>query len=200
MSEAEGTAEPAPMDVDTGNTVENAPEASDAPPDLVASIDSFLDNLPLPLSHHSGVFAAVGIANMDHFHLLAQLPKRSLDQFVAVVRERGLSFMESLVLRSALNGLRQPSADPQARAEPMTIEEWLRQVGPCMVRHAKVFGDLGIETAHIPVLAQLDAESFQEFENALNTAGLAWIDRFAIAAKIRDDTPPNVKQEPLIVA
>ncbi len=191
-----------PLDTETGSVVENAPQKPSPPDPGLAGIDSFLSSLPLSLAHRTTVFAAVGVANMDHFRLLAQLPKRSLDKFVAVVRERGLSFMESLVLRSALNGLRQPSVDPQAQAQAdaTTIEAWLKQIGPSMVRHAPVFGDLGIDIEHVPVLAQLDADTFQEFENALGAAGLAWLDRFVIAAKIRDGGLPDVKQEPLLVA
>ncbi|KAM5535863.1 hypothetical protein V8D89_010481 [Ganoderma adspersum] len=170
------------------------------PPEDLADTDSFLSSLPLSLSRHTTVFTTMGVTNRDHFRLLSRLPKCSLDKFLATVRERGLSFMESLVLRSALNGLRQPSENPQAQADATTIEAWLEHIGPSVVRHAHVFRDLGIDSEHVPVLAQLDAETFQEFENALETAGLTWVDRVVITAKIRDDGRQDVQQEPLLVA
>lgn len=187
------------LNVEAGAIVSKNDSQRPSPQDP-ADTYSFLGSLPLSLSHHAAIFTAVGITNRDHFRLLAQLPKRSLDIFFTTVREHGLSFMESLVLRSALNGLRQSSEDSQGRVDVTTIEAWLEQIAPSMGRHAQVFRDLGIDFVHIPVLAQLDAETFQEFENALDTAGVAWIDRFVITAKIRDDGRLDVRQEPLLVA
>ncbi|PIL31348.1 hypothetical protein GSI_06046 [Ganoderma sinense ZZ0214-1] len=193
MNDAAAPSKPLkPLDAEAGSTVsENT--VKEPPPRDPASTGTFLSSLPLPLSHHVAVFTAVGVTNRDHFRLLARLPKPDLDKFLTTVRERGLSFMESLVLRCALNGLRQPSEAVQAQGGPTTIEAWLEQMGPSMAHHAHVFRDLGIDIEHVPVLAQLDPETFQEFENALDAAGLTWIERFVITAKIRDGGRPDAK-------
>ncbi|TBU40018.1 hypothetical protein BD309DRAFT_871145 [Dichomitus squalens] len=77
-----------------------------------------------------------------------------------------LTSIESLIPRTAVNSLRQRLPD---QAEPQTIEAFLQQISPSMGRHAQVFRDLGIDVPRVPVLAQLDGESYLEFEDALVT-------------------------------
>ena len=178
-------------------TAVQKPELASKPALDPSSIESFLDNLPLSLLHHSSLFASVGITTAEHLRPLSQLPKRSVNEFITVMRERGLSFMESLVLRTALNALRQPPLD--GWTEPRTIEAFLQQISPPMGRHAQVFRDLGIDIAHVAILAELDAESYHEFEGALEAGGLTWIERFVIRAKICSIVQPELP-EPLLTA
>ena len=94
-----------------------------------------------------------------------------------------MTFMESLVLRHALNALRgeSPPALAPSDSGPDTIAAFLERVGgPAMARHVPTFAELGVDVVHLPVLARLDAESYGEFEEALIQKGLTWVERFLV--------------------
>ena len=154
----------------------------------------------MSLSRHTHLLTNLGITDMGYVDSLAHMPKRSLDEFVALLQERGFSFMEALVLRNALGDRRRASSPhPEPRVEPTSIETFLARLRPSMAHHAPIFDEFGIELTHIPVLALLGDESYMEFERALSAKGLSWIDAFILQVGIQEHAR-NVQRAPLPAA
>ena len=115
----------------------------------------------------------------------------------AALRGQRVTFVESLVVRNALNALRH-SAHPQPEIveDPQSIEAFLTRLHPKLARHALVFHELEVDVTHFPVLAQLDADSYAEFEDTLSANDLTWVEIFLIKAGIQDYA--EARQEPLL--
>ncbi|KAI0720037.1 hypothetical protein C8T65DRAFT_23986 [Cerioporus squamosus] len=170
------------------------------PPPPGFDLEQYLAALPMSLSEHVHLFAALGFTDRAHFDSVALMPQRFSDKVIATLRERGLTFMGTLVLRNALNTIRRTAAAEQtsARADPDSIRTFLARLCPLLERHAPIFHDLGIEVIHIPVLAQLDTDAYAEFENTLMEKGLTWLEVFMISTGTKSFV--QGRQEPLLLA
>ncbi|KAI0714885.1 hypothetical protein C8Q76DRAFT_795703 [Earliella scabrosa] len=182
-------------------TQSHAPRASSALP-AQRTVVAFLDGLPMSLSRHTHLLTTLGITDMGYIDSLSHMPKRSVDEIVALLQERGFSFMEALVLRNALGDRRRASSlhpeHGEPRVEPTSMETFLARLRPSMAHHVHIFDELGVDLTHIPVLAQLGDESYAEFERALGAKGLTWIDAYIVKVGIQEYA--HARQEPLLAA
>ncbi|TFK84414.1 hypothetical protein K466DRAFT_665177 [Polyporus arcularius HHB13444] len=176
-----------------------SPSPSPSPP-AVFDLEQYLTALPLSLSQHAHIFAALGFSENAYFDSLALMPKRFCDEAIAILRERGLTFMETLVFRNALNSIRRSAPARQTATRPQleSVRTFLAWLCPPLERRAPIFEDLGIDATHIPVLAQLDRDSYTEFEDTLKEKGATWVEVFMINAGIRSLC--DERQEPLLLA
>ena len=165
------------------------------------TIEEFLTGLPMSLAHHTSLFNVLGISSLSYLELLAAVPKPIMDEVFVVLQKRGMTFMESLVMRHALNKLCLASkTQPTIASEsaPDTIDDFLLRLGGApMARHAPLFRELGVDISHVPVLAQLDADSYAAFEETLGRKGLTWVERFLVKLAIHRHAS---QQEPLSAA
>ncbi|KAI0756368.1 hypothetical protein C8Q80DRAFT_1115898 [Daedaleopsis nitida] len=174
-----------------------APKAV-APQATKQTVQDFLGSLSISLAHHADLFANLGITDLPYMESLACMSKHFLESFVATLRERGFTFMEALVLRSGLNTLR-VAAHPKREApqtSPDTIEVFLKCLSPSLACHARIFDELDINVAHLPVFAKLDADSYGEFEKELSERGVSWVDMFLIKAGLQAFA--ETREEPLL--
>ncbi|KAI0334071.1 hypothetical protein GY45DRAFT_1295984 [Cubamyces sp. BRFM 1775] len=164
---AHSTSETVREDASTGKDTQSHPTVND-----------FLAGLPTKPTHHSTTFTALGVTTYDHLVALSALPKTAQEEFYKELQARGLSFVETLVLRSALNSLRESSPDPLAGnySTHRGMEIFLSQICPPMARHAAVFKELGVDGLHLPALSRLDAESYAIFEGQLAMKDVPWVE------------------------
>ena len=174
------------------------------PPVLSGAFDlnQYLAALPLSLSKHTHIFSALGFTQRAYFDSIALMPKRLIDEVMEMLQERGLTFMETLVLRNTLNTVRRSASAQHAgtSAVPDSIRTFLAGLCPSLERRAPIFHELGIELAHLPVLSQLDAESYAEFEDTLTEADLTWVEVFLVRAGIKTFAGRQREPEPLLLA
>ncbi len=178
-----------------------APSPSPSPSSpAVFDLEQYLTALPLSLNQHAHIFAALGFSENAYFDSLALMPKRFCDEAIATLRERGLTFMETLVFRNALNSIRRAAPARQSATRPQleSVRTFLAWLCPPLERRAPIFEDLGIDATHIPVLAQLDRDSYTEFEDTLKEKGAMWVEVFMINTGIRSLF--DERQEPLLLA
>ncbi|RPD57071.1 hypothetical protein L227DRAFT_237852 [Lentinus tigrinus ALCF2SS1-6] len=164
------------------------------------NLEQYLAALPLSLSQHTHIFATLGFTERVYFDSVALIPKHFANEVIATLRERGLTFMETLVFRNALNTIRRsaPVQQTTTRTEPDNIRTFLAGLCPPLERCAPIFHDLGIDVAHIPVLSQLDAESYLEFEKTLEEADVTWVEVLLIRAGVKGLA--EGRHEPLLLA
>ncbi len=149
-------------------------------------MSQFLASLPLPVTRHEPVLGALGIRSMKYLKSFADAPPSVLSKLTSKLQEQGFTFMEALVLRDGLSSLRDEAAAavPQPAA-PESVHAFLAAMKPSMARHTPVFAALGIDVAHLPILARLDAAPYGEFEQALLAKGVPWADAFLIEVALK---------------
>ncbi|KAI0748857.1 hypothetical protein C8Q74DRAFT_376451 [Fomes fomentarius] len=157
------------------------------------TIEQYLTGLPMSLAHHTQLLATLGITDLSYFRSLSCLPRPAVDEAIAALQQHGITFLESLVLRTALHALCRNSPHPSdPHVEPRAnIATFLANLHPHMGRHAPVFTELGIAVDNIPVLVQLDTNSYAEFEHALSAKGLTWVEVFLLKARIQEHEQPS---------
>ena len=161
------------------------------------TLEDSLAQLPASLAHRAGPFRDLGIDNRSYLHALATLPRSHLDDVLAALRERGLTYLESLVVRQGLSALDRPAL--QSDATSTTLEGILPRYGGLpMARHAPMLRELGVDFAQLPVLAKLDPPLYAEFDETLRQKGLSWVERVFFKATIQSGD--EREQEPLLAA
>ncbi|KAI0748855.1 hypothetical protein C8Q74DRAFT_376351 [Fomes fomentarius] len=148
------------------------------------TIEQYLTGLPMSLAHHTQLLATLGITDLSYFRSLAGLTRPVMDEAMTALQQHGITFLESLVLRTALHARRRTSA-PHVESHA-TMAAFLAHLHPHMGRHAPAFEELGIAVGAIPVLAQLDGDSYAVFERALSAKGLTWVEALFLKAGIQE--------------
>ncbi|KAI0368874.1 hypothetical protein BV20DRAFT_968661 [Pilatotrama ljubarskyi] len=160
-------------------------------PDVATTdIDRFLRTLSPPLPHCEHALKDLGIASIAYLESFAAAPESLLSQFTAKLQEQGLKFMEALILRTGLGTLRpKERMGERPSASPNSVKAFLSALRPSMAQHAELFEELGVDTVHLPILAQLDAAPYAEFEQTLRSRGLSWADCFLIKVALKTRIP-----------
>ncbi|KAH9897734.1 hypothetical protein C8Q73DRAFT_682395 [Cubamyces lactineus] len=154
------------------------------------TIDEFLAGLSFSLTHREHTLKELGVTSLAYLESFAGAPPPLLSEMTAELQAQGFKFMEALILRNGLTSLRPPRrVFGEQRRSPVSVEAFLDALQPSMVHHATLFQELGIETAHLPILARLDAASYAEFEETLRARGLSWADRFLIKVALKTRLP-----------
>ncbi|KAI0354619.1 hypothetical protein OH77DRAFT_1425688 [Trametes cingulata] len=163
---------------------------SNPPDETSTDIAGFLGTLSIPLTHCEPTLRDLGISSMAYLESFAAAPESLLSQFTAKLQERGLKFMDALILRNGLSTLRrQDGMNDRPATSPESVEAFLSALRPSMVHHAPIFRELGVETIHLPILAKLDTASYAEFEQTLRAKGLPWADCFLIKVALKTRLP-----------
>ncbi len=151
------------------------------------AVESFLASLPIPLDHHSSLFVSLGIASMAYIESIASMPQHVLNELIFALQDHGLSFVEALVLRDALDELpvdRNSSrhrARSTADAPVVRVDVFLDRLRPSMKHHASTFWELGLYTsAHMSTLGKTEAHRYAEVETTLRGKGISWMDCFIV--------------------
>ena len=120
----------------------------------------------------------LGITTYDHLVALSALPKTAQEEFYKELQARGLSFVETLILRSALNSMREssPQLPGGIYSTHGSMETFLNQICPPMARHAAALKGLGVDGLHLRALARLDSESYAVFEGQLAMKEMPWVE------------------------
>lgn len=152
--------------------------------------ERFLASLPSPLTHQEDTLKELGVTSLAYLESFATAPTSLLSEMTAELQTHGFTFMEALILRDGLASLRPPrrvfGEQPQM---PESVEAFLDALQPSMACHAPMFQELGIGTAHLPILARFDAALYAEFEETLRARGLSWADRFLIKVALKTRLP-----------
>ncbi|EIW64153.1 uncharacterized protein TRAVEDRAFT_41569 [Trametes versicolor FP-101664 SS1] len=155
------------------------------------SVQDFLAGLPLKLVHRSAAFENIGIRSHAHLDALARIPMPFQETLYKELRERGFPLVETLVLRSAFNTIRDTVPRPvnltagHVHTKPQDVTAFLSGMRPSMVHHRAVFHDLAIAPAQLPALAAIDEESYAIFEQELRAKGVSWVERLLLKASLR---------------
>ncbi|KAI0652515.1 hypothetical protein C8Q79DRAFT_1005704 [Trametes meyenii] len=97
------------------------------------------------------------------------------------LQEQGFTFMEALILRNGLSTLhREENNAQQSSDKAESVNAFLAGLRPSMTGHMHTFEALGVDDVHLPILAQLDSLSYDEFDQALRSKEVPWADRFFI--------------------
>ncbi|TFK84413.1 hypothetical protein K466DRAFT_665176 [Polyporus arcularius HHB13444] len=157
-----------------------------------AAVESFLASLPIPLDHHSSLFDSLGIASMAYIESIASMPQHVLNELIFALQDHGLSFVEALVLRDALDELpvdRNSSRNrPRSTADApvVRVDVFLDSLRPSMKHHASTFWELGLYTsAHMSTLGKTEAHRYAEVETTLRGEGLSWMDCFIVRIAVQ---------------
>lgn len=155
------------------------------------AVEKYLARLPVPLNHHTPLFLSLGIADMVYIKAIASMPQQVLNELILALECHGLSFVEALVLRDALDASCKEKVRVSRRAELLespgaAIESFLSSLRPSMVHHAPVFRESGLHVhAHLSILFAMEAHRYAEFETRLRGKGLSWMDCFIIRVAVQ---------------
>lgn len=155
------------------------------------SVQDFLAGLPLKLVHHSAAFENIGIVSHAHLDALARIPAPFQEKLYKELQERGVLLVETLVLRSAFNAIRDSvpksanSIANRAQAKPSDVATFLAGIRPSMIHHLAIFQGLGVSPTQLPALTAIDEESYAIFDEELCSKGVSWVERLLLKASLR---------------
>ncbi|KAI0720038.1 hypothetical protein C8T65DRAFT_634657 [Cerioporus squamosus] len=155
------------------------------------AVGRFLARLPIPLDYHSSLFVSLGIRNMSYIRSVASMPQHVLNELMYALQGQGLSFVEALVLRDALDELPVDRNSPRHRprstegGSAVGVDVFLDSLRPSMKHHASTFRKLGLYTsAHMSALGKTKAQ-YAEVETTLRSKGLSWMDCFIVRMAVQ---------------
>ncbi|KAI0778992.1 hypothetical protein BD413DRAFT_123610 [Trametes elegans] len=152
-------------------------------------LGKFLRDLPQPMSDREPKLRETGVTSVAYLESFARAPPSILSGFTAKLQQHGFTFIEALILRNGLTTLPAPAAGALDGAQLESVEAFLGALRPSMAHHASIFKDLGVEAVHLPILARMNAVSYAEFDQALQTKGLTWADCFLIKIGLQTRYP-----------